>query len=131
MRQEQQLILGWATILGCLWVGELCAQKLPWPIPGSILGMILLLVFSFFLKGNWRTSIRSVSLGIIPFLSLAIMPASAGILNHLSLLKTEGLSLLLVLILSLILGMWATGWTYQWMSRISPKTRPKQQTKGQ
>jgi holin-like protein len=117
LNTEQRRLVGWLCLIGCLWSGEGVSALLPWSLPGSILGMIFMLVLCTLIQGHVQEGIRSVSLSIIPFLSLTIMPASAGILNHLKLLETEGLAILVVLVVSLALGMWATGWTFQWLNR--------------
>lgn len=127
MNKEHNTLLGWLILLVCLVLGNSISGYLKLSIPGSLLGMMLLLVGCFVMKEPLRDKVRLVSNSIIPYLSLSILPVCAQIIDHWILLQAEGLRILAVLLLSLMIGMAATGWSFQWISR----NRDQRLAKGQ
>ncbi len=66
-------LLQTGIILLITWVGELLAQVLPLPIPGSIYGMVLLffLLFTKIIKVNQVENVGNFLLTILPFLFIS------------------------------------------------------------
>lgn len=79
------------------------------PLPASILGMLLLLIF-LVIRGKTPASLTSVSKTLSPLLPLFIIPVSVGIVTQKPLLKEYGLELVLILAISIIPGALITAW---------------------
>lgn len=79
--------------------GEVLARWLDLPIPGPVLGMLLLFVF-LVLRGGPGDELRTTSQTLLQHLSLLFVPAGTGIMVHLHRVADEWLPLLLSLLIS-------------------------------
>lgn len=79
--------------------GEIVARGLELPVPGPVLGMLLL-----FLTLAWRggppVELKTTSQGLLQHLSLLFVPAGTGIIVHLDRVADEWLPLLVSLLVS-------------------------------
>src|SRR5574343_75619 len=80
-------------------VGEVIARALSLPVPGPVLGMILLFV-ALVLRGGPGESLQTTSQNLLQHLSLLFVPAGTGIMVHLHRVAAEWLPLLLSLLIS-------------------------------
>lgn len=115
------MLKGLIVLLGFFLIGEGLAALFLLPIPGSVLGM-LLLFFCLICIGKVPESVRLSSHTILPYLPLFIVPASVGIINFAQLLYRDGLWILLAIVISLVIAIPFTGWVTQWLvSSLSKK----------
>ncbi len=82
-------------------VGEVLARSLNLPIPGPVIGMVLLFLF-FQLRDGPGKELKSTSQTILQNLSLLFVPAGTGIMVHLQRVADEWLALLLSLLISTV-----------------------------
>ena len=106
------MLKGLIILCGFYLLGDFIATLFGWPIPGSVMGM-LLLFSALVLRGGLSNNLRQSANVLLPYLPLFIVPASVGILNYWDLLKAEGLQLLLIIFISLLVGMPICGWIMQ------------------
>ena len=112
-------MLGTFTILLlCQLVGELIARLGHLPVPGPVLGMLLLFI-CLCIRGRVPDSMRETSGGLLRNLSLLFVPAGVGVMLHLPRLADEALPITASLVISTLLGIVVTGLI---MSRL---TRPR------
>ena len=104
-------------IFGICWISACIEQVLPFTLPASIIGMLLLL--ALLLAGVVRTEhIREKSdylLGNLPFF---FIPASVSILNYVDVLRDNLLPLLVVCTVSLVATFAVTVWAVRLTSRL-------------
>ncbi|OGA94854.1 MAG: murein hydrolase transporter LrgA [Burkholderiales bacterium RIFCSPHIGHO2_12_FULL_61_11] len=96
--------LTWLLVLQSL--GELIARGLSLPLPGPVIGMLLLLVAL-----RWTPVRESVALCadfLLSHLSLLFVPVGVGVMTHLSLVSQYGLRMLAVVFVSTLLGLGVT-----------------------
>ena len=79
--------------------GEVLARGLGLPVPGPVLGMLLLFV-ALLVRGGPGDSLQGTSQTLLQHLSLLFVPAGTGIMVHLHRVADEWLPLLLALLLS-------------------------------
>ena len=79
--------------------GEIIARGLSLPVPGPVLGMLLLFV-ALVLRGGPGKDLQTTSQTLLQHLSLLFVPAGAGIMVHLHRVASEWLPLLLSLLVS-------------------------------
>ncbi|THD85310.1 CidA/LrgA family protein [Aliigemmobacter aestuarii] len=91
------------VILGAQLAGEAIAQALGLPLPGPVLGLILL-VAGFATIPGLLALVRPVAQGILGHLSLLFVPAGVGVVGHLDRLGASGLPLILAIVLSTVLA---------------------------
>jgi holin-like protein len=88
-------------------VGEILAKALSLPIPGPVLGMLLLFIV-LIVRGSLSPDLKNTAQTLLSNLSLFFVPAGVGVILHISLLKNEWLSLSLTLIFSTLITMLIT-----------------------
>ncbi len=106
---------GLAWLLAMQSLGELLARGLGLPLPGPVLGMLLLL-----LALRWpvaRESVAACADALLPNLSLLFVPVGVGVMTHLALVSQYGLRMLLVIVLSTFIGIATTAVVLWQLSR--------------
>lgn len=91
------------TLLAAQLAGETAARALHLPLPGPVLGMVLLLA-GFALLPGLAALLRPVAQGILGHLSLLFVPAGVGVVGHLDRLGREGGPILIALVVSTVLA---------------------------
>ena len=91
-------------------IGEVASYTLRLPVPGPVIGMVLLLAF---LHARPRTldSLRPTSLGLLQHLSLLFVPAGVGVMVHWHRLADEGVAIIIAIVVSTVLALAATALT--------------------
>ncbi|MFN3526632.1 MAG: CidA/LrgA family protein [Paracoccus sp. (in: a-proteobacteria)] len=92
-----------AIILGFQLVGEITSRGLALPLPGPVVGLLLLVVCCI-LRPALAERLRPVSTGLLGHLSLFFVPAGVGIVAHWDLLKQHGLGLAVAVAVSTVLA---------------------------
>lgn len=88
------MITGFIALLVCQLVGEFTVRTLGVPIPGPVVGMVLLLVFLQVRRpGPAAGVVRAADL-LLRHLQLLFIPAGAGVIVYLSLLAGSWLPVL-------------------------------------
>jgi holin-like protein len=85
------------VILLCQLVGEVVSRALAIPVPGPVIGM-LLLVGLFIASPKVAALVRPTADGILRHLSLLFVPAGVGVVGHLNTLGDQGVSVALALV---------------------------------
>lgn len=88
-------------------VGEVSVMLLRIPIPGPVLGMIMLFL-TLLLRGRSDDSLDSVSTSLLSHLSLLFVPAGVGMMVHFDRIVNEWMPISLTLLLSTIITMMAS-----------------------
>ena len=97
-----------ALLLGYQLAGEIIARTLSLPIPGPVIGMLLLLV-TLIIRGQAPEPLKRLSHDLLQHLALLFVPAGVGIIAHFQLIRAEWVSLTLALVVSLIVTLTVTG----------------------
>ena len=104
-------------LLGCQLAGEFIARGLGLPIPGPVLGLVILLA-ALALRPPLASALRPTTQVILAHLSLMFVPAGFGVIGILDVLSSDWARLLVVLLLSPILSMLVTVATFIAMKRL-------------
>ena len=97
---------GFALLLLLQAAGETLARFLSLPVPGPVIGMVLLLP-ALGLRAV-RTPVAEAAQVLLSHLSLLFVPVGVGVITHLGLVSTWGLQLLVALVVSTWVGMAVT-----------------------
>lgn len=100
------MIRGFALLLLCQLVGEAVARGFGFPVPGPVLGLVLLVAGLALAKRRPRpqggtsmvADVERVSDGLLAVLALLFVPAGVGVVQHLGLISAHGLGLGLALV---------------------------------
>ena len=95
-------------ILICQLLGELTVGATGLPIPGPVVGMVLLFLF-LMIRGRVPEELSTVTNGLLNNLSLMLIPAGVGVMVHFELLGKDVIPLSIALIVSTVLTICVTG----------------------
>lgn len=113
-------------IFCCQLAGEVTTRTTGIPIPGPVVGMVLLFCF-LLVRGGIPENLAKTADGLLSNLSLLFVPAGVGVMLHANLLGKDWLAIGLALILSTALTIIVTALLMAWLrpmagERTSPST---------
>ncbi len=110
------MVRGFAILLGLQFLGELLSTAFALPIPGNVIGMVLLLAALNFklIRPAWVE--EAVEL-LLSNLALFFIPAGVGVMVYFDLLAAEWLPIAVATVLSTFVVMAVTGWTARLLER--------------
>ena len=113
MKKAIKMVMQLALLYGFYLVGTAAQKSLHLPIPGSIIAMILLfaLLTTNVIKDKWLADGGQFLLSHLPLL---FVPATVGIINHLSLFRGTGILSIIVVVVSTVIVMVSAGTIGQW-----------------
>jgi len=83
-------------------IGEVLVQLLALPVPGPVVGMLLLFV-TLVVRGHAPQALRDTSNGLLAHLSLLFVPAGVGVMLHFERLGAEWLPIVVALVASTVI----------------------------
>ena len=110
-----QGLRGLAWLLVFQSVGELLSRGLSLPLPGPVLGLVLLLAALRF--EPIREPVGECAGFLLSHLSLLFIPVGVGVMTHLALVSQYGGRMLLVIALSTWIGLAVTALVLFWPDR--------------
>ncbi|WP_110687410.1 CidA/LrgA family protein [Salinicola aestuarinus] len=110
------LIVGMSILLGCQFLGELTSRALSLPIPGPVLGMVILLA-ALLIRGGVPAGLRSMGEGLLKYLTLLFVPAGVGLIEHFDLISREFWTLIITLVVSSAITLLVTSQTLKALTR--------------
>lgn len=110
------LVPAFVLILGCHLAGEVIARGTGLPLPGPVLGLVLLLA-AISASDRLRSAVRPVAQGILAHLSLLFVPAGVGVVAHLGLFAEQGAVLALALVVSTVAAIIVGALTFTLVAR--------------
>jgi holin-like protein len=99
-------LAGFAWLLSLQTIGEVLSRGLSLPLPGPVIGMVLLLLA--LASARVREPVSRCADFLLSHLSLLFVPVAVGVMAYLPLLRQYGLRLLVVLVVSTWIGLVVT-----------------------
>lgn len=115
--------------LVCL-AGHAISVLLPFPVPGTVIGMILLFLLLLF-KLVKADHMKPLSEFLLKNMAFFFVPAGVNILANLDLVKDKVFALAAVVVLTTILTFGATALTVQGVIRLQDKLFPGKEKDGE
>ncbi len=109
------------ALLTCQLAGEAAARVLMIPLPGPVIGMLLMLAFVV-ASGRFAEFLRPTAQAILANLSLLFVPAGVGVVGHISTLGGQAVALLIAVVVSTLLAIAAGALTFVAVARIAGAT---------
>jgi len=113
-----------ALLITCQLAGELVRAALHLPLPGPVIGMLLLTALLIRRGVAEEGALSRVTDGLIGNMGLLFVPAGVGIIAQLGLLRQNWLPILVGLVVSTIAGLVVTGLV---MHRVSQAREQKRE----
>jgi len=110
------MIPGLVLLVGCQLLGEALVVLTGLPVPGSVVGMAIVLV-AMILRAGRLPQVRQAGNAMLMLVPLLLVPISVGVMEQWDVLKAAWLPLVVALVVSVVLGMAATVWTIRLMRR--------------
>ncbi len=113
-----QSLRGLAWLLVLQLVGEVLARAFSLPLPGPVIGMLLLMPAL-----GWhvvREPVTEVARFLLAHLSLLFVPVGVGVITHLDVLRQHGVGLLAVIAVSTWIGLAVSALTLRALMRSRP-----------
>ncbi len=114
---RNRIVLIFTLLLACQLAGEVITRLLRLPVPGPVVGMVILFC-GLVVRGHVPEDLGAVTNGLLQNLSLLFVPAGVGIMLHAHLLVEHWLALTTALLLSAALTMAVTGLMMTWIARL-------------
>jgi holin-like protein len=108
--QNACVLTGLTWLLVCQLIGEVLVRLTDAPVPGPVVGMVVLFVA---LKARWvddgARALRAADT-LIKHLQLLFVPAGVGIVVFLGTIRDQALPIMAALLLSWLIGLAVVGW---------------------
>ena len=102
-RGAMDALRGLAVLLLCQSAGEFVARATHVPLPGPVLGLLLLL--AALQVEALRAPVGAIADTLLAHLSLLFVPVGVGVMTHLALIAEYGVRMLLAIVVSTWIGM--------------------------
>lgn len=127
------MIASLSLILLCQLIGEVIVRGLRLPMPGPVVGLMILLAlllardrFAILAWGPLQQDgVESASCGLLAHLSLLFIPAGVGVVQKLDLLAEHGIAIAVILAVSVVVTLLVTVATFLVASRLMTRGRQK------
>ena len=97
--------LTWLLVYQC--IGEILVRWTGLPVPGPVIGMVLLFA-TLMRKKTVPETLRSTATGLLSHLSLLFVPAGVGVMLHFHRVASEWLPIAVALVVSTVLTLAVT-----------------------
>ena len=120
------MIASLSLILLCQLAGEVFVRGLGLPMPGPVVGLLLLLVlllardrFKVLARGPLQQDgVENASRNLLAHLSLLFVPAGVGVVQKLDLIAEHGIAIIVILAVSVVVTLVVTVATFRLASRL-------------
>ncbi|WP_299178148.1 CidA/LrgA family protein [uncultured Neptuniibacter sp.] len=110
------MVQGFLILLACQLCGELTVTLLNVPVPGSVVGMVLLLI-GLMIRGEVPDGLRTTGEGLLRLLPLLLVPAGVGLMTHFALLSEYWGELIISLFVSTLITMFTVALLLKLLSK--------------
>ena len=105
------------TLLVCQLAGEAIVQATALPVPGPVVGMMLLFI-AMLARAPLPTETTGTADGLLKHLSLLFVPAGVGVVQHVGTLGGTSLRLLAVVVIGTVIALTVTALTFAGVARL-------------
>ncbi len=120
------MIGGLAALLLFQVAGEIVTAVFQLPIPGPVVGMVMLFVV-LLVRGETPESWETAAQGLLKHLSLMFVPAGSGVVVYLALIRQEWMPITVALVGSTLITIIITALTMRVLSHRRLEESPKAQ----
>lgn len=107
------MIRGLTVLLLCQFVGEVLVALTHLPLPGPVVGMVLLLGYLLWRRPGPESGTVRAAEGLLKHLQLLFVPAGVGVVAYLVVLREDALPIGVSLVGSWLVGLLVVGWIVQ------------------
>jgi holin-like protein len=112
------MVRAMAVLLLCQLAGTVVQQATGLPLPGPVMGLVLLLGILAW-QGGPSATLRDTAQGLLKYLGLLFVPAGVGVVTELQELRANALAIAVAIPVSTILALVVTGVLMQRLLRTT------------
>jgi holin-like protein len=123
------MAMSFLILIGCQLIGEVLRRVLQLPLPGPVIGMLLLATVLAIVGNDRRGNVEDASQlartanALIANMGLLFVPAGVGVIVEFGVLRQNWVPILIGLFLSTILGLIVTGLVMHHVGRLVERGR--------
>jgi len=110
------VVKGFIILIGLLLIGNTLSEAFSLPVPGSVIGMVMLFVGLLVVK-TVPEDLGKVSDGLIAHIGLLFVPAGAGISLYLGMIAENWLVIILASVGSTVIAIIFTAMMFKFLSK--------------
>ena len=114
------MLYAFAALLAFQWAGEVLAQSLQLPLPGALLGALLLLM-ALLAYGRLPVPLAQTAQGLLQHMMLLFIPTITAVMLQLQRLSQEWLPFVVAGVVGAAITFAVTAWTLQWLLARQPQ----------
>jgi len=104
-------------LVGCQLAGEVIARWAGLPLPGPVIGLMLLLAGLVWRGREPSAGLKSAGQGLLANLGLLFVPAGVGVVTQLHVLAANWVPVTVAIVVSTFLGLAVAGWVMERLAR--------------
>lgn len=105
------MITGLTWLLGCQLLGEVFVRLTDAPVPGPVVGMVILFVLLQVRRSGDDATVVRAAHGLLRHLQLLFVPAGVGVVVYLTRIREDALAITVALGVAWLLGVAVVGWS--------------------
>lgn len=117
------MLNGLMWLLGCQLAGELVVATLGLPVPGPVVGMVLLFALLQWRRPDRDADVFTFSDKMLRHLQLFFIPAGAGIFTYLTVVGDHAVPIVVAIVVSWLLALVVTGLVVAGLTRLTTRRR--------
>lgn len=115
------MINGLMWLIGCQLIGEVIVRLADVPVPGPVVGMVLLFgLLQLRRSGDDATVVRAAD-GLLQHLQLLFIPAGVGVIVYLDAIRDNAVPIVGAMLFSWFVGLALVAWTTVALERLLKK----------
>ena len=115
------MINGLMWLMACQLVGEVIVRLLDVPVPGPVVGMVVLFaLLQVRRSGDDATVVRAAD-GLLRHLQLLFIPAGVGVIVYLDAIRDNAVPIVGAMLISWFVGLAVVAWTVVALERLLKK----------
>ena len=111
------MLAAFAALLVCQLAGEAAVRAASLPLPGPVVGMMLLFVLML-ARAPLPGGLNDTADGLLKHLSLLFVPAGVGVVQQLDRLGNDGLRLLAIVVMATVIALTVTALVFAGIARL-------------
>lgn len=112
------MINGLMWLLGCQFVGEVIVWAFDVPVPGPVVGMVVLFVLLQLRRSGADATVVRAAGGLLEHLQLLFVPAGVGVVVYLGAIRDDAVAIMGALLLSWLVGLAVVAWLVLGLEKV-------------
>lgn len=123
------MINGLMWLIGCQLVGEVVVRALDVPVPGPIVGMVVLFVLLQLRRSGDEATVVRAADGLLEHLQLFFIPAGVGVVVYLAAIRDDAVPIVGAMLISWLVGLVVVAGLTVGLERLLDRSKPAEEVR--